>query len=146
MLQRLRSSDATEDIAEQWQSVCTGISIISNRLTPSHRDRKGRPEWFDTLLNYSDSATSPRLLIDDMGLDLKYSSGAVVSLCGSVLTHGVKSWDMGNRICYAHFMRESVRKRLDVMPAGWVYRDIYFPTESQTHQEAIVENDAMEVD
>jgi hypothetical protein len=146
MLRRLRSSDTTEDIAEQWQSVYTGIAIISNRITPPHRDRKGRPEWFDTLLNYSDSATSPRLFIDDIGLDLKYSSGTVVGLCGSVLKHGVKSWDVGNRICYAHFMRESVRKRLDVTPAGWVYRDLYCPTERQTNQEAIVDKDAMDVD
>jgi hypothetical protein len=146
ILRRLRSSDATENIAERWQSVHTGIAIISNRATPSHRDRKGRPEWFDILLNYSDSATSPRLFIDDIGLDLKYSSGTVVGLCGSVLKHEVKKWDMGNRICYAHFMRESVRKRFDVAPAGWVYNDIYFPTGKHTYPEVIEENGNMDVD
>jgi hypothetical protein len=59
MLQRLFSLDTTEDIAEQWQSVYTGIAIISNHIMPPHRDQKERPEWFDTLLNYSDSAISP---------------------------------------------------------------------------------------
>jgi hypothetical protein len=140
MLRKMRSMDETEGIAQQWQSVYTGIAIICNRITPLHRDRKGKPEWFDTLLNYSETGSSPRLVIDDVGLDLEYSSGTVVGFCGTVLKHGVKSWGVGNRICYAHFMREAVRKRLDVAPAGWVYRDKYLPAE------ASIEEDAMDVD
>ena len=125
MLQRLRQLETTKEIAEEWQSVYTGIAIISNRMTPSHRDTKGRPEWFDTLTSYSDPSTRPRLLIEDVGLDLKYLSGTVVSFCGSILKHGVESWGDGDRVCYAHFMRESVRERLEVNPAGWLYRDRY---------------------
>jgi hypothetical protein len=146
MLLKLRSLDQTEDIANQWQSVYTGIAIISNRRTPFHRDTKGRPEWYDTLVNYSEATTSPRLVIEDIGLDLEYSSGTVVALCGSVLKHGVESPDVVNRICYAHFMRESVRKRLKARRAGWVYRDIYLPAERQTGKEVVVEEDAMDVD
>jgi hypothetical protein len=41
MLRKLRTLDATQTIALEWQSVYTGIQIISNRLTPSHRDSKG---------------------------------------------------------------------------------------------------------
>ena len=120
MLQKLRESEDTKDIARLWQSVYTGISVISNRVTRSHRDSKGRPEWYDLLANYADEevATVPHLLIKDVGLDLKYSSGTVVGLCGSILEHEVRHWGAGDRVCLAHFMREAVRKRLDMPLAG----------------------------
>jgi hypothetical protein len=127
MLRSLRQTDATEGVAHRWQSVYTGIAIICNRLSPAHRDSKSNPEWFDTLLSYSDTTASPRLKLTDIGLDLDYSSGTVVGFCGTVLKHQVESWGMGDRICLAHFMRESVRKRLNVDRAGWVYRDKYLP-------------------
>ena len=59
MLRKLRLLEKTEDITQQWQSVYTGIAVICNRRTPLHRDGKGRPEWFDTLLNYSEPGDSP---------------------------------------------------------------------------------------
>ena len=121
----MRHLEQTEDIAENWQSVYSGISVICNRITPYHRDSKGRPEWYDTLVSYSGPSACPLLSIEDIGLQLKYSSGTVVSLCGTILKHQVLSWGIGDRVCYAHFMRESVRKRLDVAPAGWVKQDIY---------------------
>lgn len=129
ILRKLRDSEATTDIAQEWQSVYTGIAVMCNRLTPFHRDTKGRPEWYDVLLSYSDQGSCPELQIEDIGLGLQYESGAVVGLCGSVFKHGVGVWGVGNRICYAHFMRESVRDRFDVAPAGWVYRNKYFPAE-----------------
>ena len=127
MLRKLRDMEETEDVAEQWQSVCTGIAVICNRRTPHHRDSKGRREWFDILISYSDDEISPRLLIGNVGLDLQYSSGTVVGFCGSVLGHEVQSRELQNRICYAHFMRESVRQCLETEPAGWVWRSQYLP-------------------
>jgi len=76
-------------------------------------------------MNYSGSDGEPKLLIDDLGLELNYSSGTVVGLCGTILEHEVRSWGIGDRVCYAHFMRESVRGRLGSPPAGWVNQDIY---------------------
>lgn len=127
MLLKLRQLETTRDVARKWQSVYNGISIIVNRRTPSHRDKKGRPEWYDTLVSYSARTSRPRLSIKDIGLDLKYSSGTVVSFCGMILKHEVSGWGIGDRVCYAHFLRESVRERLDVNPAGWVNRGIYLP-------------------
>ena len=135
MLRILRKTQGTEAIAQRWQSIYTGIAIICNRISPAHRDSKGNPEWFDTLLSYSETGASPRLRITDIGLDLEYSSGTVVGFCGSVLKHSVESWGMGDRICYAHFMRESVRNRLNVNRAGWVYQDKYLPIKRSTSQE-----------
>jgi hypothetical protein len=153
MLRSLRDMENTKNIADRWQSVYSGIAVICNRISPMHRDSKGSPEWFDILLSYSDTVGSPRLLIDDVGLDLEYSSGTVVGFCGSVLKHGVESWGMGDRICYAHFMRESVRDRLDVASAGWVYREKYLPVQQRNNQEILdmvvdivdLDNDDMDV-
>jgi hypothetical protein len=116
------------DIAKQWQSVYTGIAIISNRVTPAHRDTKGKPEWFDLLVNYTGGDDSkPQLLIHDLGLELDYSSGTVVGLCGTIFEHEVKSWGEGDRVCYAHFMREAVRNSLGAADPGWVNQSMYLP-------------------
>ena len=125
MLQKLRASGPTMEIAKQWQSVYTGIAIISNRITPAHRDSKGKPEWFDLLMNYAGDETQPKLLIHDLGLELNYSSGTVVGLCGTIFEHEVRAWGDGDRVCYAHFMREAVRKRLEAEDPGWVYQSMY---------------------
>ena len=68
-----------------------------------------------------------QLLIEDLGLTLEYSTGTVVGFCGSILQHEVRSWGSSNRVCYAHFMQELVRKRLDVPPGGWVNYSLYNP-------------------
>jgi len=129
MLQELRKLETTKEIATKWQSVYSGVSIISNRTTPSHRDRGGRPEWYDTLVSHSTHGARPRLLIKDLGLDLEYSSGTVANICGKVFEHEVASWGPGDRVCYAHFMRDTVRERLNVEAAGWVNRSIYLPSQ-----------------
>ena len=126
MLQRLWEFDPTSDVAKKWQSVYSGIAIICNWRSPLHRDSQGRPEWYDLLLSYNGPGARPLLSVTDLGLNLKYSSGTVVAFCGMILKQ-VSSWGKGDRVCYAHFMRESVRERLDVPPAGWVYRDMYLP-------------------
>lgn len=125
MLRKMRGLADTEKIARDWQSVYSGIAVICNRLTPSHRDSKGRPEWYDVLVSYSGPGTRPMLSIKDLGMHLTYSSGTVVGVCGTVFEHQATSWGLGDRVCYAHFMRESVRKRLGVPPAGWATRDEY---------------------
>lgn len=126
MLTKLRKRKRTKKVAEKWQSVCTGVSVISNRISPKHRDSKGRPEWFDVLANFSKGGYSPRFLVTDLGLNLEYSSGTVIGFCGSILEHEVKDWGKFDRVCYAHFMRENVRARLDVAPATWAkYEDYY---------------------
>jgi len=138
MLRKLRNGEETKAVAKTWQSVYSGISIVSNRISPPHRDSKGRPEWFDTLVNFSAAGTNPRLLLEDLGLDLEYASGTLVSFCGTILKHEVRSWGNGDRICYAHFMRESVRRRLDVPPAGWVYRKTYIKEEFDLDADVIM--------
>jgi hypothetical protein len=130
MLRKLRDMKDTKGVALIWQSVFTGVSVIGNRISPKHRDGKGRPEWFDILANFfkdesPQKKSPPRFLVSDLQLDLKYSSGTVIGFCGSILEHEVKAWRRGDRVCYAHFMRESVRDRLGADAAGWSSRSNY---------------------
>ena len=134
MLRELWHLSTTKTIATEWQSVYTGIQTISNRITPPHRDSKGRPEWFDLLLSYCDKgASTPYFSVNDLSLKLKYSSGTVIAFCGTIFEHGVESWGAGDRVCSAHFMRESVRERLGVPPAGWVDRGLYIDVQYNNH-------------
>jgi hypothetical protein len=128
MLQKLRESEETKGIADKWQSVFSGINMIANRITQPHRDSKGRAEWYDLLANYvdEDGGATPQFLIQDIGVNLEYSSGTVVGFHGSIFKHEVRSWGAGDRVCLAHFMREAVRNRLDVPPAGWVEQSSYY--------------------
>jgi hypothetical protein len=110
MLRKMCGLPDTEKIARYWQLVYIGIAIICNCLTPSHRNSKGRPEWYDVLVSYSGPGMRPMLSIQ-------------WDCCQGLWNHLQASgifMGMGNRVCYAHFMRESVRKRLGVPLAGWV--------------------------
>ena len=44
----------------------------------------------------------------------------------------VNLWGVRNRVCYAHFMRESVGAQLGIPPAEWVYRTDYLLNKSNT--------------
>jgi hypothetical protein len=124
ILRKLQYFTTTAKIASEWVSAYTGIQVISNRVTPGHRDSKGRPEWYDLLTGIG-RGSLPTLLVNDIGLELAYNPGTVVGLCASILEHEVRAWGSGDRVCYSHFMREAVRQRLGVNAAGWVMQNIY---------------------
>lgn len=120
-LDRLRMTDSTKEIAVLWTSVFTGIAVIANRITPSHTDRGGRPAWYDTLLNIG-TCSAATFQLPDLGATFSYPPGTIISLCGNILKHQVSDWGMGDRVCYAHFMRDAVLRRLNVDDAGWVHQ------------------------
>jgi hypothetical protein len=126
ILQILRNLEETKDIASLWTSVFTGIAVISNRETPIHLDFNGRPEWYDLLtVKGSHSPRSTRFDVPEMGLTLAYGPGTVIAVSGQLFQHGVKFWGDGDRICYARFMREEVRKRFGVDPGKWMTQSYY---------------------
>ncbi len=124
MLAKLQELNSTSAVTLEWESGYTGIQVICNRVTPTHRDSKGHPEWYDLLTGIAEGSL-PQLMVNDLGLELAYYRGSVIGLCGNVLEHQVKAWGNGDRVCYAHFMWEAVRERLGVVPAGWVMQSTY---------------------
>ena len=91
MLHKVHVSRPIMDIAKKWQFVYIRIAIIFNWVTPPHQDCKGKREGFDLLMNYAADESKPNLLIYDLGLELEYSTGTVVGLCGTVFEHEVRS-------------------------------------------------------
>jgi hypothetical protein len=95
MLQKLQDLKTTKAIALEWQSVYTGIHIISNCITPPHHDSKGQLEWFDILASHCGTGSTPHLLVQDLGLDLDYRSGTIVGLSRTIFEHAVRAWGGG---------------------------------------------------
>lgn len=122
---RLRDTPETgsEEILNRWASVFNGVSIISNRRTPPHRDGSSRPHWYDmlvTLGRYRDC----NLELPGLGITLEYGSGTVVGILGNVLEHAVPKFE-GDRVCYAYFMRNNVHEWAKVPAGDWMGTKYY---------------------
>jgi hypothetical protein len=104
------------DVLELWTVPFSGLSVISNRSTPLHRDCNGRKEWMDLLValgQYKDGL----FFVPGLGLELLYNPGTVVGITGKVLQHGAEC--NGERACLAFYMRDRVHERLGLRAPRW---------------------------
>lgn len=102
-----------------WPSSFTGITVISNRETPSHQDTGTFDAAYDILLTggeYSDCT----LRLEDIDGHFEYGPGALVAICGRVLRHEVLKWSGKDRICYAHYLKDDVLLKNECPRSGWV--------------------------
>jgi hypothetical protein len=116
-MQKLHEDPRLGAAAAEWPSVFSGLQVISNRLTPHHRDFKSRCSWYDILCSvgpYTDASLS----LSNLGVKLEYKSGSVVAIGGRIVQHGVEAYS-GERVCFAYFMRANVHERLRVPNASW---------------------------
>lgn len=119
MMRKAKAGNGLQHIFKHsnlWSSVFTGVAIIANRVTPSHRDQSGRPQWYDLLVS-SGTDSQSRLILSDIGADIRYCPGDVCFVSGAVLQHAVLDWDEGNRLAYAQYHRANVAERMAI-PAG----------------------------
>src|ERR1700737_4012614 len=101
------------DCVQNWASAYSGMSLIVNRVTPPHRDPGGAFSVYDLLIS-GGTHTHCSFDVREIGAHFSYLPGTVVGVCGNVLRHGVDSWDGGERICAAHFIRDAVHNRLNL--------------------------------
>ena len=106
-----------------WQTPFTGLSVIINRETITHRDVKGYRASFDLLLTIG-NYTHGRMNLPGLGFSLEYDPGTLVALAGNVLQHGVCPVN-GNRACLAHFFHKAVGERLELKEPQWMTRNQY---------------------
>lgn len=121
--QTVKNAANVADALEHWTSPFSGISIISNRETPVHRDVNGRNSWYDILATFGNYKKG-RLELPGMGYRLEYQPGTVVGLAGKVVSHGVPSVEH-NRVCIAYYMRNKVHEWLKVRSPSWMNQEIY---------------------
>src|SRR5215510_12937696 len=98
----LRKLPETKELAQQWESVFTAISVMSNQMSKPHRDRGGDPAWYDFLITLG-SYSQDVLQFEELGLELLYGPGAAVAFCSNVFKHETSDWGRGDRVCYAFF-------------------------------------------
>lgn len=117
---RLRQHDSIQprDVLQRWTSAFSGVSVISNRCTPPHRDRKSRMQWYDMLVTLG-RYRNCNLDLPGVGISLEYGPGTVVGLAGMALEHEVHDFE-GDRVCYAYFMRDRVHEWAGVPADAWM--------------------------
>jgi hypothetical protein len=108
----------THDHVQSWNSAFSGITVISNRITPRHRDTGGSFPWYDLLLS-SGTHQDAYLHLNDIRAKLSYLPGTAILVCGKILSHSLPEWRNGERICLAHWMRNEVHHRLGIYYPEW---------------------------
>jgi hypothetical protein len=122
-LEQLPKEKLIMSALEVWSSVFNGISVISNRETPFHRDTQTRAEWYDILCTLGGDDDTV-LELCELGIRLLYRSGTVTALSGQLLEHGVSA-TVAERLCYAYWMRDFVHEAMNVQSPGWMVRQTY---------------------
>jgi hypothetical protein len=102
-----------------WISAFSGMQVIVNRLTPSHRDIGGSAAMYNLLVS-TGTHESSHITLRDVQASMRYLPGTVVLVCGRVLRHEVTTWSGGERICIAHYMCDNVHNRLGLPRPDWV--------------------------
>ncbi|KAG2140736.1 hypothetical protein BD769DRAFT_1349909, partial [Suillus cothurnatus] len=96
-----------------WPSIFSGLEIITNHVTFSHRDAGGSPSLFDLLVGLGRNHHAT-LALADLHAELAYSPGAMVYIAGQVLEHSVGPWLNGEQVVIAHFIKDAVHDRVGV--------------------------------
>lgn len=109
-------SGRLKEILNDWSTPFQAISIISNRITPPHRDTKGVKRWMDILVAVGAYQTG-WLGLRGLGVKFDYAPGTVIAMPGRVLTHAAEC--DGDRACIAYYMRENVTDRLWGKTGTW---------------------------
>jgi hypothetical protein len=120
---KVQEHDFYLEILNFWLSGFSGMSVISNRESPKHRDVQARHSWYDILATfgmYSDG----RMELPSLGVRLEYNPGALVALAGRTVPHGVAPC-AGSRFCLAYFMRDNVHERAGVPTVPWMNMQMY---------------------
>ncbi|KAG1843424.1 hypothetical protein C8R48DRAFT_678765 [Suillus tomentosus] len=92
-----------------WASVLNCTAVICNRQCPLHRDPRSTPEGFDVMTSvghYYDGL----MTLSNLGIQLRYNSGAMVACSGLIVRHGVTF--TGDHIVWTWFMRDSLHNFL----------------------------------
>ncbi len=102
----------------QWPSVYNAVQVMVNRMTVHHRDKTGRPGWFDAILSLGTYGTKAVVAFRNLGASVPYGTGSVVMVNSRVVIHAVPEVPP-DRISYAFFMSDYAHEWLGIEDPGW---------------------------
>lgn len=105
--------------AMQWRLPFTGVQIISNRVTPPHRDPQGNPATGDLLTSLG-THTGARFTVEDLGGSFSYEPGTFEFICGKLLEHSCGPWNEGDRVCYARYTHDRIHECVGIPASSWM--------------------------
>lgn len=106
-----------KDILPVWPTAFNVVGIISNQLTPAHRDVGGSHAALDILMPAGPHSNG-RMTLPGLGMALEYHPGTLVGMSGRVVRHAATV--TGDRACIAFYCRENILKALNVEVWDWV--------------------------
>ncbi|KAG1819830.1 uncharacterized protein BJ212DRAFT_1267380, partial [Suillus subaureus] len=109
---------------ESWPSIFSGLEIIANQVTFSHRDGGGSPSLLDLLVSLGRNHHAT-LALANLKAELDYSPGTMVYISGRVLEHSVGPWLNGEQFIIAHFMKDAVHNRVGVPRPGFPMQSFF---------------------
>lgn len=123
VLQEVRSFNQPKSTAaSEWPSIYSGLEVIANRVTFSHRDAGGSPTLQDLLVSLG-TGHAAKITLADVHAELNYFPGTMLFISGMVLEHAVLPWGHGERFVIAHFMKDKVHDRMRVPRPAYPMQD-----------------------
>ncbi|KDQ52630.1 hypothetical protein JAAARDRAFT_138508, partial [Jaapia argillacea MUCL 33604] len=105
--------------SESWSSVFTGLTLVSNCVIVPHLDKKGLTSGYDLLVS-AGTHRKAVLKVQNLGPKIAYGPSTMVELCGRFLIHEVEDWEGGERLCFAHYLRDSVFEVAGIADPGFL--------------------------
>lgn len=118
----LQNDAILNKVLRHWPSPFTGLSIIRNLESITHRDTKAHRASFDLLATFGEYSGG-RFYVPTLGLYFRYEPGTVITLAGNVLEHGACEVE-GDRTCLSNFWHQKVAEALQVAEPVWLTTDI----------------------
>jgi hypothetical protein len=96
-------------------SLFLGRSVIYNRQTPNHFDRRDPITGWTPLVVFG-RFTGGSLHIRRLGIRMSFLPGTCIWIRGRVLAHEVEVFEGGQRVSIAHFCHQSVWDAMGIVP------------------------------
>ncbi|KAG1882124.1 hypothetical protein F4604DRAFT_1577838 [Suillus subluteus] len=91
VLQEVSSHPAKSPAVSQWPSIFSGLEVIINRMTLSHRDPGSSTTLYDLLVSLG-KGHAANISLADIRMELDYSPGTMLFISGMALEHSVGPW------------------------------------------------------
>jgi len=114
---KIEKAGNLKDLMKVWTSPFPAASVINNRDTPLHRDNGATFESMDFLTSVGPFEYA-KFMTPSLGCEFLFRSGTVIGLLGRIVPHAAEA--VGERLCYAQYLREIILAPLNVEGPKWV--------------------------